>query len=245
MEATKFYIRHLESYPETVLQDYSRRGFAECGIEVAPFYWIDDIDGLADLSPTVGVAGYIGDVHRALKVLGKPIPPNVDYPEALREFLGRKIRCGLLSEVRASVCPVFVKPVAHKEFTGFVWDASDVSSRRRAVTQADDVEVWISDVVDFRAEYRSFILEDRVLDCRIYKGDWSKAPARDVVEAAVKAMRGIAPVAYSLDWGVAEDGRTLLVEMNEGYSLGHYGLHPALYARMLDARWHQMTRAVP
>jgi len=51
-----------------------------------------------------------------------------------------------------------------------------------------------------------------------------------------------APNAYCLDWGVLQDGRTVLVEMNEGYAFGHYGLNPISYARMLSARWFEMTK---
>ena len=242
IEATKFYIRHREGYPETVLQDSSRRGFAECGVELAPFEWIDDIDEIHDLGPTVGVAGYIGDVHRALKVLGRPIPVNVDYPNWLRHTLGRNIRRGFLGDVRASTDPVFIKPVQHKEFTGLVWEGR-AEDRRKIVTQSDDVEVWISELVNFQAEYRSFILNDVVIDARLYKGDWSIAPNRKVVEdaAALLALKKEAPRAYCLDWGIDRQGRTLLVEMNEGYALGHYGLNPVLYSRMLSARWYEMT----
>jgi len=171
IEATKFYIRHRESYPETVLGDYSRRGFAECGVELATFEWVDDIDNMCDLGPHIGVSGYIGDVHRALKRLGRPIPVNIDYPGPLHHVLGRTIRRGLLGEVRSSTTPVFVKPVQHKEFTGFVW-SNRAEDRRRIVTQPDDFEVWISDFVYFRAEFRSYILRDQVLDVRLYKGDW-------------------------------------------------------------------------
>ena len=242
LEATKFYVRHREGYPETVLADYARRGFAECGVELSTFEWVDDIDGLTDLGPTVGVAGYIGDVHRALKVMGKPIPVNVDYPRELTHLMGRTVRAGTLAEVRGMTSPVFIKPVAHKEFTGFVWDYSS-SSRRKIVTQPDDVEVWISDVVNFKVEYRSYILRNTLLDVRQYKGDWSLAPNRAVVEGAVEAMKAVAPVAYCLDWGVTDKGETLLVEMNEGFSMGHYGLNPALFARMLSARWYEMASA--
>ena len=241
IEATKFYIRHREGYPETELQDYARRGFWTFGIETAIFEWIDDIDAFEDLSPTVGVAGYIGDVHRGLTKLNKPIPVNVDYPKVLSEFLGRKIWEGNLEEVRASIYPLFVKPREHKAFTGFVWNA-DRESRMRIVTQHDDCPVWIAEPVNFISEYRSFILHGKVIDCRRYKGDWSKAPNRDIVENAVKAMDKDPLDAYSLDWGVTDDGRTLLVEQNEGFALGHYGLPPTLYARMLSARWHQMTK---
>jgi hypothetical protein len=209
-------------------------------VETQPFERIEDIDGFNDLGPTVGVAGYIGDVHRALNKLGLPIPPNVDYPEALTEFLGRKIWRGTLAEVRASITPLFVKPCEHKAFSGFVWRA-DQESRMRIVTHADETDVYIAEPLDIVVEYRSFIYFRKVIDCRRYKGDWSVAPSRDVVEAAVKAMGREAPHAYCLDWGVTADGKTFLVEMNEGYAFGHYGLQPVSYARMLSARWKQMT----
>lgn len=242
IESTKFYIRHREGYPETVLADYARRGFAECGVELGIFEWVDDIDEMSDLGPTVGVAGYIGDVHRALKRLGRPIPVNVDYPKWLMHTLGRNIRRGFLGEVRASTAPVFIKPVQPKEFTGMVWEGR-AEDRRKIVTQPDDVEVWISDLVEFRSEYRSYILGDVVLDVRRYKGDWSLAPDRSIVEDAVAllALKKQAPRAYCLDWGIDRHGRTLLVEMNDSFSFGHYGLNPVLYSRMLSARWYEMT----
>lgn len=240
IEATKFYVRYREDLPETEMQDYARRGFWTMGVETAPFFWVDDIDALEDLGPTVGVAGYIGDVHRGLEKLGKAIPPNVDYPVELTEFLGRFIRVGTLGEVRASIHPLFVKPCAHKAFSGFVW-RPDHESRMRVVTHDSDTPVFIADPIELVAEYRSCVLYEKVIDCRLYKGDWSKAPNRDVVDAAVRAMRKTGPHAYCLDWGVTSEGKTVLVEMNEGYAFGHYGLHPVSYARMLSARWHQMT----
>lgn len=236
MIADKFYIRHREGHPETNMQCDAFMGFKDLGVEIGVFEWIDDIDEIKDLGPTVGVAGYIGDICRALKVVGMPVPENIDYPDQLKEYLGRGIWKSTLGDVRTRVGPLFIKPSReHKLFTGFVWtQLSD--ARRRVVTIPDEVPVWVSDVVDFRAEYRCFILEDEILDCRLYKGDWSIAPSRDVVESAVRAMKG-KRAAYCLDWGVTSTGKTLLVEMNEGYAFGNYGLHPTYYARMLEARW--------
>lgn len=242
IRATKFYVRHREGYPETEMQEYARRGMWEQNVETAPFEWIDDVDSMEDLGPEVGVAGYIGDVHRGLAKLGAAVPPNVDYPGELTEFLGRRVWRGVLGEVRAAVSPLFVKPVEHKLFTGFLWQGQqDASSRRRVVTHPDDTPCWIADPVEMVAEYRSMILYRRVVDCRRYKGDWSKAPSRDVVEAAVRAMGRRAPHAYCLDWAVLSDGRTVLVEMNEGYAFGHYGMSAQNYAKMLAARWWQMV----
>jgi len=240
IEATKFYIRHREGYPETEMQDYARRGFWSFGCEVVPFEWIDDIDKLEDLGPTIGVAGYIGDVLRGLSKLEKPIPPNIDYPEELKEFLGRNIELGKIGDVRRRIAPIFVKPVEHKLFTGFVYNG-DIDSRRRIVTLDDDVNVWLCEPLNILSEYRSFILDSEVLDCRRYKGDYGVAPSRHIVEAAVSRMKN-APRAYCLDWGVTDKGDTILVEQNEGYAMGHYGLYPTLYARMLSARWNEMVK---
>jgi hypothetical protein len=182
----------------------------------------------------------VGDVWRALTMLGKPEPEPLDYPPALGDFLGRKIWRTTLAEVRSMVEPVFVKPVAYKAFTGFVWTA-DASSRRHLVTHGDDTPVWCSERVSFEAEYRAFVLYRKVIGVRLYKGDWSKAPSRDIVEAAVKAMGRRAPHAYCLDWGVADTGKTLLVEANDSFAFGHYGLAPVSYARMLSARWHELA----
>ena len=241
IEATKFYIRYREDSPETEVIDYARRGMWTLNVESVPFYWVDDIEKMDDLGPTVGISGWIGDVHAALKKMGKPIPPNVDYPDELQEYLGRKIWQGTLDEVRKSTQPLFVKPIEHKLFTGFVWN-NDRASRMRVVTQSSDTPVLIAEPIQIAAEYRSFILYNKVVDCRLYKGDWSKAPNRDIVESAVKKMKKVAPNAYCLDWGVLEDGKTILVEMNEGFAFGHYGLNPVTYARMLSARWMEMTK---
>ena len=85
------------------------------------------------------------------------------------------------------------------------------------------------------------MLYETIIDCRKYKGDWSKAPDRQVVEAAWKRYKKFAPAACCLDWGVTADGQTVLVEANDGVSFGHYGLPAISHARMLAARWYEMA----
>ena len=241
IEATKFYIRYREGLPETEMQDSSRRGFWSQNVETSPFEWIDDINSFEDLGPTVGVSGYIGDVQRALTVLNKPIPNAMDYPDKLSSYLGRDVWKTTMSCVRSMTEKVFVKPVEQKIFTGFVWN-NDRESRLKVVTIPDEEEVWCSTPLTIVSEYRSMILDNEVLDCRRYAGSWSDAPSRILVEQAVIAMRNDSPRAYTLDWGITDKGGTFLIEMNDGYAFGNYGLQPNLYAKMLSARWNEMTK---
>ncbi len=53
-----------------------------------------------------------------------------------------------------------------------------------------------------------------------------------------------APAAYAMDFGVTDSGATILVEVNDGYSLGNYGLDSLLYAKLLSARWAELTNTI-
>ena len=41
--------------------------------------------------------------------------------------------------------------------------------------------------------------------------------------------------------GLTEDGRTLFVEINDGFARGSYGLDPIQYAKLLSAHWPEIT----
>jgi len=47
-----------------------------------------------------------------------------------------------------------------------------------------------------------------------------------------------------MDFGLTEDGRTLLVEINDGFALGSYGLDPIQYAKLLSACWADIIHPI-
>ena len=49
------------------------------------------------------------------------------------------------------------------------------------------------------------------------------------------------PISYSLDVGVDDQGDTLLVEVNDCYALGNYGLDATTYTNMLYDRWKEIV----
>lgn len=238
----KFYLRREECAPDTAAQNTIRMGFHMQGVEAVDFTDPASIATFDDLGPDVGVAGYISDVLAALQHIGIKPPLLLDYPDELRSFLGRHIYETTFGEFRdIHGPPLFIKPsMDHKLFTGLVWTRTREQRFQLGHVQ-NNVPIWVSDPIKFISEYRTFILHNEILDCRRYKGDWSKAPDRTVVEAAVRAMSDTAPVAYCLDFGVTDEGVTLLVEANDGFAFGGYGLAPPQYACMIAARWRQMS----
>ncbi len=240
MYLDKVYIRFKEDHPDSHNTFAAWEGFKELGVEVVPYYGFGDVETLKDLGPKVGIVGYLGDVWAALQLLGLPRPTPIDYPVELASFMGRKVWQTTIGAIRRTVDPVFIKPMEEKLFTGFIWRGPSIEAVRIA-TCSDDVPIWASETVTFVSEHRAYIKDYDVLDVRRYKGDWDVAPNRQVVENARGTFQS-SPRAYSLDFGITPEGETLLVEANDGYALGDYGMRPALYARMLEARWEELTR---
>ncbi len=241
----KFYLRREECAPDTAAQNTIRHGLWMQGVETVDFTSLEEIRTFTDLGPDVGVAGYISDVLTGLQVVGVNPPLLLDYPEELRGYLGRTIYPSTFGQIRDVPFdrPVFIKPSHdHKLFTGLVWTGTHDQRMLMGPVQ-NNVPVWVSETVDFVSEYRTFILEGEILDCLRYKGDWSRAPLRPIVEQAVQKMGKTAPVAYCLDFGVTEQGETLLVEANDSFSCGPYGLAPPQYACMIAARWREMCES--
>jgi len=241
MSVRKFYIRYREDMPETEMQFSALYGFGQRGVETAPFYGFGDIQELNDLGPEVGLAGYLGDVWEALSKLGFEKPASLDYPEELKKYLGREIWQTDLKTVRGITHrKLFVKPVKQKLFTGFQMTGSFNDQMRMCGIEDNEV-MWLSEPVEFVSEYRCFVLRNKIVAVHHYKNDWSKAIDKNIVQQAVDDYAVNAPAAYGIDFGVTSDGKTLLVEVNDSYALGTYGLLPNLYAQMLEARWEELT----
>lgn len=234
------YCRYFGEYPESINTATAQFGFNELGIRVQPFQGFGDVADL-DCGPEALVCGFIGDVYAALDKLKLPRPPSIDYPEALEEFYGRKIWTGTLDDIqdRGLHPGVFVKPNgSQKLFTGLLWKGTP-GHRLHLAPYPKDTPVFFSEPRAFVSEYRCFVLDGEILDVRHYKGDWSQAPSRKVVEACVAVYRPYR--AYCIDFGVLDTGETVVVEVNDSFAMGCYGLHPVAYAKMIEARWEELT----
>lgn len=183
------------------------------------------------------VVGSIRLVKKALTQVGAPLPPLLDYPEELRSYLNREVEATTFGEIRKKWKRVFAKPLDdHKRFTGCLFE-----HYYNTENLEDELKVWTSDPITFDVEYRCFVHKKELVGVHYYKGDFSKYIDTNVVQQAIKDFKN-APVAYSLDFGLVR-GTTTLVEVNDGYALGCYGLSPVKYAKMIADRWLEMSYA--
>jgi len=193
----------------------------------------------------------LGGAHVVRDYLGRMgvEPPDFDYPEPLVPFLRREFRVETLGAVRRRYNepgePVFVKPVEHKLFAGHV--VSRFRDLIRSQEADSDAPVYVVAHVRFASEWRFYVERGRVVGADHYLGEPLLFPEPGVVAAAATAMSGHegAPAAYGLDFGVCSDGVTRLVEANDMFALGTYGLDPLVHARLVELRWEQLVASVP
>lgn len=189
------------------------------------------------------VAGRLDVIAHALRRLQVELPAPRDYPPAAAPWLGRHVWPSTLGAARSRVEErgetLFVKPRGTvKRFTGKVF-TNPLDFRSLRVT-SPSAAVWCSEVVEVVSEYRGFMLDGQVIDLRHYSGDPERQPLEGVVSAVVAALAAGLPAGCALDFAVLADGRTVFLELNDGYSLGRYGLKPELYLNLLMARWEQI-----
>lgn len=192
------------------------------------------------------VVGSIPFVLTSLRQRGVSEIADDCYPEVLRPYLLRDVRKAKLRQVIAHAegygAPLFVKPATRtKRFTGFVLD-TPFDPRLGGVPSSEDV--WACDPVDWCSEWRAYVVDGVVEHLSFCEGDRDVVPDLTIIRraAAELAEDPLSPSACALDFGVLADGRTALVEMNDGFSLGAYEDVPKeVYFGLLLSRWRQLA----
>ena len=213
-------------------------GFKALGIEPILFTTNEEFD---TRRPEDVVVGGTIMIWHALNQRGIKAE-HFDYPEELAAFRGRRIWQMRLGDIRHERLPVFVKPVEEKIAPGIVVEKWEDLEAEYGLLEPQTL-LYCSEPVDFISEWRCFLLYGKIVGIQFYCGDHNAKCNRDTIEAAVSAFPNM-PTGCALDFGVTADGRTLLIEMNDGYSLGAYGLETTLYARLLAARWAELNGTV-
>lgn len=199
------------------------------------------------VKPTTLVAGSIPYVRAGLAALGIKPPPFEEYPACLRPYLGRRFwSCtvsDLLRDIETAGRPaVFAKPeFRRKRFTGHVFAAPE--DRVHLEGASRHTRLRCAEVVEWLTEHRIFVHFGEVVGIRPYAGNENLAIDLDCAREAIAILEasGWTSRAYAADFGLLSDGRTALVELNDAWGLGSWGLDPDVYTSLIMTRWRELT----
>lgn len=164
---------------------------------------------------------------------------------------------------------VFIKPAEYtKHFSSGVIKPSNIKTMIPISTTAGGAaeiigirpikgttKVFLSETVDIFSEYRCFVHNKKLVGLQWYSGDFTEFPSIDKILSFINKMNKWehSPIAYTLDVGIIKsknfenndspesDSRTVVIECNDAWSIGNYGLDPLIYAKMLRDRWFELT----
>jgi len=201
---------------------------------------VKDIGNL-DITKDTVIAGGITAVRHGLSIIGATLPPPLDIPDELIPYTKRNIQNTTIKKAMENATfPLFVKPKKPKLFTGAVSSCKEeLEIFKFLAIEGDELEIQTSSVVNFVSEYRAFVIGGHMYDCRKYSGDYRAIPDFDFIEETIKNYKS-QPIAYGIDFGVTDKGETMLIEANDGYSLGTYGFDCYNYFRMVCMRWNEL-----
>ena len=159
------------------------------------------------------------------------------YPQELTDYMYRNVELRDISDVKIGE---FFKPQEseHKLFPARVKDDSFQCELMLGKIPAN-TKVMVTTAIKFQSEYRVYVREGEILNICFYKGNPLIQPNVTAIQAMVAATKNYV-IAYGLDVGVIEDGKTALVEMNDFCCLGNYGLKAIEYAKCIADRWPEL-----
>ena len=177
-----------------------------------------------------------------MRAVGVAEPEPIDYPPSLDFALQRVVRQTTFAQAAVGS---WVKPVSTKAWEPHV--------KQSETDHLGDEPVWEAPVIheqDWLAQWRVYVVNGIIVGA----GRYDDKPAeydlpRIVVASWVDAYTasGQAPAGYALDVALWPGNRMVLVEVTDGWAIGYYkgDCSAADYARLLAARWNEISKGQP
>lgn len=178
-------------------------------------------------------AGSVDFMIEVFKRRGKKLVPlnNLFYTAKTTTFAAAKNQVMLTGNA-------FIKPVHQKLFTGMVYSPDTIG---QLSWLPEDTEVFTAQPFDAAivSEERCYIWNGQVKDIRNYAGDFSVHADIGWVRSLVNKLPAF-PVAYTMDVAVLADGKSVVVEFNDMWAIGNYGIENGIYYEMLRDRYFEI-----
>ena len=209
------------------------------------------------MSNNILVVACVEDTALYLSRLGIKEPESINIPLSIdnSNFIKREINVMTLNSFKDFFpnTPMFVKPAYKtKAF------ASGVNSKRNMLPLlltdykgSWDIPVLVSEVVNMVSEYRVYVSKKRgVMGMKHYQGDEFIYPDNQYIYKVVQALIDDPkmPVSFSVDFAVIEPKNnyryTEVIECQDAWAIGAYGLDGSKYIDFLLERWAQLTKPI-
>jgi hypothetical protein len=193
-------------------------------------------DSLIKTNLFVGSVEFMREVFKRIGLNDVRVPENSNRESEIIT-LGEALNRAKLGE------KLFIKPVEIKLFTGFVLDQMIYSCIEGlpADTKVLSYEPFGEEIL---SEWRVYIHRGKIVDSRNYSGDFTESPDyNNKLEKIINKNQEKFPIAYTIDIGILggnKFGKNVIVEYNDMWAIGNYGMPNDLYLRLLRDRYFEI-----
>jgi hypothetical protein len=105
----------------------------------------------------------------------------------------------------------------------------------------DETEVYVAEPFDNKiiSEWRCYIRYSTIEDSKNYSGNFRITPNYNWIEKQIPRNY---PTCYTMDVGVLENGENVIIEYNDMWAIGNYGMDNINYYSMLRERYFEIIR---
>lgn len=229
-----------KGYPVRAYDIYAAIGALEFDIQVSKYQFIDDVV----YDPYKIVVGSVENLQKYLNCAGVKLPDDIDLT-LFTSFMNRRFEKIYYHSIPRLNYPCFIKPVKAKAFEAGIY--KDFDSALNFIPKSYIGEFYYSEVRNYKSEWRVYVNNGKIIKVCHYLGNPLIFPHSHIINSIVNyAETVINNHSYTVDVGVLvdSDGRiygTDLIELNDGWAIGNYGLEPKEYYLFLRDRWLQIT----
>lgn len=202
------------------------------------------MDALIKNNCFVGSVEFMREVFKRIGKTDVRLPMNSDRPCEIITLAEAHKRVDAGEKL-------FIKPVEIKLFTGLILDGCKYSCLKNL---PGDTKVMAYKPFETKilSEWRIYVHNHKIVDARNYSGDFKVTPFYYHIEILINKNKKTFPCAYTIDIGILDHHpqkkiylimteRNVVIEYNDFFSIGHYGIENSIYLRMLMDRYFEIT----
>lgn len=181
----------------------------------------------------VGSVEFMREVFNRIGIGDVRLPSNsnrTSYITTLKEAL----------DLASTGTKLFIKPVEIKLFSGFVLDRCKYSCLNGL---PDDTKLFVYEpfASSICSEWRLYIHNNIIEDSKNYSGAFTISPNYDYALNVVRKNIDSFPRTYTIDIAILENGENVVVEYNDMWAIGNYGVPNHIYVNMLKDRYFEIV----
>jgi len=136
---------------------------------------------------------------------------------------------------------LFIKPIDIKLFTGLVLDGCQYSCLT-GLPDKTKVMAYKPFNSPLKSEWRIYVWNNEMIDSRHYSDDFRVSPDYNYVDEIIKENKETFPKAYTIDIGILENDDNVVVEFNDMWAIGNYGMDNGEYLKLLKDRYFEIIK---